>query len=433
MKEQSASPSTDFFSRLRTVSPMLYALDRKPLIPDDFRFPLENLASLLAKHLEREVSIALDERAWRTQKELDQEKKEKKLRELSCSVFGIPSLLSLFFPEDALTSILADLVQCEIPSLQMHPTSFLKTFEAFLFAQVVASIKACSPFEKMELMLIDQVEKEMHEGYLVSRYTVCIGKTTTTLLIAQPAPFLDQLRALPQSKEHPPRDWLTHLPLFPIQIEAARTHMSMGLLKAVKPGDVILVDFPFYIPGSERARVILTYRGKPIFRAKVKNGAIKLLEMSQNLQAFQPVSPLSRVEEITSESTQPRDLSMNPLNKKAPSTPINQSEEEEEFSLETTEEKFSEESAQEKASLPKGTTAPLSFHDLPLLVVVQLKELSMTLDELQALQPGNLLDLDIHPEHAIVQLSVQGQIIGEGDLIRIGDKIGVRVRSMGAL
>lgn len=431
MKEQSVSPSTDFFSRLRTVSPALYALDRQPLIPEGFRFPIENLASLLAKHLEREVSITLDERAWSSQQEVEQEKKDKKLRELRCSLFGIPSLCSLFFPEDSLASILAELVQCETTFLQMQPSSFLKTFEAFLFAQVIASVKACSPFEKMELRLIDEEAKEVYDGYLVSRYTVRIGKTTTTLLIAQPPPFLDQLRALPQSKEHSPKEWLMNLPLFPIQIEAARFHMSLSLLKEIKMGDVILVDFPFYIPGSERARVILTYRGKPLFRAKVKNGAIKLLEMSQNQQAFQPVSPLPRAEVVVPESTQTREPSMNPLNKKAPPTPVKPSEDEEEFSQETTEESFPDERAQEKGVSTRET--PLSLNDLPLLVVVQLKELSMTLDELQALQPGNLLDLDIHPEHAVVQLSIQGQIIGEGDLIRIGDKVGVRVRSLGAL
>ena len=55
----------------------------------------------------------------------------------------------------------------------------------------------------------------------------------------------------------------------------------------------------------------------------------------------------------------------------------------------------------------------------------------MTLEQLSSLQAGNLLDLDIHPEQTTVQLVIQGHAIAEGDLVAIGDKLGVRIRSIG--
>ena len=425
MKEQPAnSPSYNVFSKLKSLSPTLFALDRKPLIPDDYSFPIESLSALLSKHFSKEVSITLDRQEWLASDDLQKEKNSNHLRSLGCSVFGITSPLTILFPEDAMVTLLADFLNSDVPHILLQPPAFVKTFEAFIFAHIAASIKECCSSEKMELRLIEEGEDMSHDGYFTYRYTMRIGKVATTVILALSPSFLDQLHTLPQSKEKTPKQWLSTLPVFPICIEAARAHVPLSLLKKLRPGDILFVDFPFFIPGSERARVILTYRGSPLFRAKVKNGVIKLLEMANNQQAFQPISALL--------STQKEEPSMNPLNARSSTPPRKENLGP---TLESPEENFSdvETVSESQTSVQESQQEHISINELPLLVIVQLKELSMTLEQLQSLQPGNLLDLDIHPEHAIVQLSVQGHIIGEGDLIRIGDKIGVQVRTMGAL
>jgi type III secretion system YscQ/HrcQ family protein len=437
MKEQLApSPSYDVFSRLKSISPTLYALDRKPLIPPEYSFPLERMEELLSKYLGKEVSLKGEEKEWVTSDQITKKKKENDLRELSCSVFGISTPLSLLFSNDSLSVVLAELLQSDLTHIKMQPALFLKAFESFFFAQVVACVKEAVTFEKMEIQLKEPKESIPYEGCFLYRYTMHIGKATSSFLISLPAPFLDKLHDLPQSKEFQPSQWLINLPFFPISVEAARVHIPLSQLQKIQPGDVIFVDFPFFIPGSERARVILTYRGIPLFRAKVKNGVIKLLEMSHNQQAFQPISqtPLSILAKTIKEPA------MDPLNKKLPSTQKNTpAEAKKTLPLESQDDSqldFSEDEQTQELETYTDTgkekpTHPVSFNDLPLLVIVQLKELSMTLEQLQSLQPGNLLDLDIHPEKAIVQLTIQGHTIGEGDLILIGDKVGVRIRVIG--
>jgi flagellar motor switch protein FliN/FliY len=46
------------------------------------------------------------------------------------------------------------------------------------------------------------------------------------------------------------------------------------------------------------------------------------------------------------------------------------------------------------------------------------------------LQPGNLLELNVHPEQG-VDLVVNSKKIGHGELLKIGDTLGVRVLEIG--
>jgi flagellar motor switch protein FliN/FliY len=55
----------------------------------------------------------------------------------------------------------------------------------------------------------------------------------------------------------------------------------------------------------------------------------------------------------------------------------------------------------------------------------------MSIEQLMKLEPGNLLDVDIRPEHS-VNLTIQGKLVGKGELIRIGDAVGVRILQLGA-
>jgi flagellar motor switch protein FliN/FliY len=75
---------------------------------------------------------------------------------------------------------------------------------------------------------------------------------------------------------------------------------------------------------------------------------------------------------------------------------------------------------EEKKKIAKGPD------EIPLNVVVEIARLQMPLKTLMNLQPGNLLDLDIHPENG-VDLVVNGNRIAKGELLQIGEKLGVRI------
>lgn len=73
---------------------------------------------------------------------------------------------------------------------------------------------------------------------------------------------------------------------------------------------------------------------------------------------------------------------------------------------------------------------PSSVGELPLTVAVEIGRFQMTIGELMRLQPGNLLELTVHPQDEI-DLVVNGKRIGRGELLRIGQLLGVRVTELG--
>jgi len=76
---------------------------------------------------------------------------------------------------------------------------------------------------------------------------------------------------------------------------------------------------------------------------------------------------------------------------------------------------------EKKASTPQ---------DIPLNIVVEVGRLQMPIKTLMELKPGNLLNLNIHPESG-VDLIVNGCRIGKGELLQIGETLGIRILELG--
>lgn len=72
----------------------------------------------------------------------------------------------------------------------------------------------------------------------------------------------------------------------------------------------------------------------------------------------------------------------------------------------------------------------VSLKDLPLSVTVEIARLKMTLDQLMHLKPGNTLELPIHPEQS-VSLTVNGEKVGRGELVHLGETLGLRILEIG--
>jgi type III secretion system YscQ/HrcQ family protein len=67
--------------------------------------------------------------------------------------------------------------------------------------------------------------------------------------------------------------------------------------------------------------------------------------------------------------------------------------------------------------------------DIPFSIVVEVGHLTMSLEKLLALQPGNILETSVRPEQG-VYLTVQGKKIAKGELVKIGDVLGVKILNL---
>lgn len=73
---------------------------------------------------------------------------------------------------------------------------------------------------------------------------------------------------------------------------------------------------------------------------------------------------------------------------------------------------------------------PFSPQTIPISLNVELGRVQISMEKLLHLEPGNLLELDFHPENG-VHLVVNGKVIGKGELVRINDAIGIRILDLG--
>ncbi len=107
-----------------------------------------------------------------------------------------------------------------------------------------------------------------------------------------------------------------------------------------------------------------------------------------------------------------------------------QETEEENESEEDDDDISEEEEAGDQDSSQQMESAPppekISREDVSLPVTIEIGRLNIALDKLFALQEGNTLELAVSPESG-VDLMVYGKCIGKGELLKVGDKIGVRI------
>ena len=71
------------------------------------------------------------------------------------------------------------------------------------------------------------------------------------------------------------------------------------------------------------------------------------------------------------------------------------------------------------------------IEDLQLPVVFEVDTARISLAELAAMRPGYIVELEAPLSEATIRLVCQGQTVGHGQLIAVGDQLGVRITGMG--
>lgn len=213
----------------------------------------------------------------------------------------------------------------------------------------------------------------------------------------------------------------------PIHLEIGNTKLLHSEWAAVQPGDFIALDHCSYDVTAGKGRVMLTINGVPMFRAKLKQGVIKILEFPMYHEALMnsndsPTDDLGEAEEEPGESVEEENESLGEI-------------EEEEKPKEEGADDLEEEAEEKPAgvAIPTGEAAKekkISPSEIPLNIVVEVGRIQMSMQKLMEIEPGNTLELDVHPENG-VDLVVNGRRIGKGELLRIGESLGVRILDIG--
>lgn len=204
-----------------------------------------------------------------------------------------------------------------------------------------------------------------------------------------------------------------------VGLEIAHSHLALDEWKGIKKGDWIVLDYCSYNPTEHKGAVMLKLDQKPIFRGRIKDGEIKIT----NYPVYEEVSDVMEEKPFGNED-EDSDLYSD----------FEDSElEDENLFADLEEEKpamggSASQPAAEKAQ-PENKPISFSIEELPIHLTVEVGRLRLTAGELMNLAPGNLLDLNVSPEQG-VDLVLNGKKVGQGELVRIGDVLGVRILSL---
>ncbi len=182
----------------------------------------------------------------------------------------------------------------------------------------------------------------------------------------------------------------------PIKIEVGQTALSLSKWKNISVGDFLLLDRCTFDPQTHKGTATLTLHRKPLFRARVKENHLKIVDYA-----------FYREEQNTMNT--PED------NPEEPSLEEG-TEENHLWSTENPEEAMSEK------IIPTG--------EIPMTLTVEVARLTMNLDKLLQLSPGNVVELPVKPEQG-VDLTIDGKKVAKGELVKLGEMLGVRILQLG--
>ena len=292
---------------------------------------------------------------------------------------------------------------------------FKKAFSHFVLIEALMAFQSALPDPTLSPQLLSEGKLSEIEGAWVKDIELSFKGGSLTCRLVLPNLFRQSLKS--KYKERKEKKLFQELPI-EVHIEAGRVSLSRQEWKSLNIGDWIILDSCHLLPNQKKGRVLLTIYHKPAFRARLKEGTLKILEYPLFYEVGTPMSTPPKDEE--QEELRDEELEETP------------SEEEEEYVEEEEKEELSEEeeapseSEEEASSTQMASQEPFKAEDIPLDIIVEVGRFQMTVQKLSELQPGSLIDLDIQPDQG-VDLVVSGVCIAKGELLKVGETLGVRI------
>lgn len=414
------APQQQIVDRLRSFSKELYSLDQKPLLDPFFSFPWDDYAASLMKIFGCTISLTPDTVEWKAKTALF-EGISTPYAPIAIDLPGITGTLQLIISRADFENLMSLVLKIEVDRLQQQDPAFIDQFILFATTQLIACTQAAPSLKSLSPRL--SIPTDIPEpGALTLDIHITIGETNGLARLIIPPQFLESWKKARSSDKQASSPTWNELSTT-LAVEAGRTFLTPQEIASIQLGDFLPIQHPFFIPDSQKSRMYLTLHGKPLFRAKIKDEKVQILEMPLEHEAFTPIGGLTMPAKPQESLPQAEEM------------PLLQSEETNPFETEEEEEKESPQpvTAEEmKATTVSSRLAkePLQLEDIPLPIIVQLAEITMSVAQIAALQPGNLLDLQIRPENG-VSLVVNNRVFATADLVMIGDNVGVQIKELG--
>lgn len=458
------SESENYFEKIRKVKSETKVLDQIPLTGFAPPFSWEELSNRLSHTFGMEkFHLHPGEISWRSREDL-----EKKLEQQNVVLnFSIPIIKGLVYfvlpnaEVELLTTLL--LTKSSQPQLHILETSLVESFYRFFVLEVLYQFNQVIEDKKIAPVLIGGETIPSSDALCWTITLELSDKKVRGELLLSPefreswVKYFEKNSNQTQLSKKIAREVETEL-----HLEIGRTQLYLEEWHGVKEGDFIILDNCAFDVTKCEGPLLLAVKGRPLFKGKLNKGKIKILERP----LFQEVGSTMIKKKDDEEEDDLTDLDLDEEDMDAEFDDFDEDEKlfedteedelSEDFSTEETveheleedemendeedqlaeREEISEEDSSElkkqvngeKAKIVKN--APISVGQIPVTLTIEIGRIQMSVEELLKLEPGNMLDLDVSPENG-VEITVKGKVVGKGELIRIGEALGVRVIQLG--
>jgi flagellar motor switch protein FliN len=199
----------------------------------------------------------------------------------------------------------------------------------------------------------------------------------------------------------------------PVSLNIGDVKLSMDEWSSIKTGDLLMLDHSSFNPETGKGLLKMQLGQTPLMLVKLKQNKLKIID-----HAFY-------AEENTMDSL---DDEQSPFAEQTPPSenpPLEANEPPSEEALN------SEPEAAPKAKAPKPVAEKLvAPNKVPLTLNVEATKINLTLEQLLALKPGNILETELTPDTQ-VNLTLEGKTVAKGVLIQYGDVTGVKITKLG--
>lgn len=409
------------YSWLSHVSEEVKNLDSIPLLGSPPPFPWEEYSAILSKSFQiNDLKIIPGETKWREKEDL--------LTRLGKTPICYPLSVSpledsIYFaiPKEELRELLLLSIHSEPDLALLEQEQLLNEFYKFVILEAALSLAKVKFDPSLSVQLEEVAEIPDTTCLCIDIEIHTPSKTFQARLLCTPTFQKSfQKKYTSPSLSYPPG--LSEVVSVPVHVVCGSATLSRKEWKACSPGDFLVLDSCTIDPSQDKARVVLMVQDTPLFRGKIKDGNIKILEYPQ-LQEVHTQMDKDHEDEFD-EDFQTEDEHTHMEDSSFEDTDL--ADEHSEIGEETqVEEEIPE--ATPPVAEKTAPQAPLTKpEDLPMTISVEVARIQMSLQQLMQLAPGNMLELNVRPENG-VDLIVSGRCIAKGELLKVGDALGVRI------
>jgi flagellar motor switch protein FliN/FliY len=287
---------------------------------------------------------------------------------------------------------------------------FQEGFYYFLATKAAQAIDELKAFADLSLKIGKTVPLPQEESLCID-VEIKHPKQTLWGRLVCPASFHQDFKTHFNTGEPAPlKSALTRQIDVSLGVEIGQTILSLSEWKGVSVGDFILLDRCTFDPNTHKGTAVLRLHQTPLLRARVKENSLKIVDYALYREEQNQMNPETPQDEENPEETFDRE--------ELPS------------SEETGEMGSEEDHLWSSQNAQKMNDEMIPANEIPLTLTVEVARLSIKLDKLLQLSPGNVLELPVKPEQG-VDLTVHGKKIAKAELIKLGDMLGVKILQIG--